>query len=151
METKNVEAKQVLAGSLKTTLNKLQADCDPVIERLMIEAESMKIAAIGPLEFIYTGATEDKDKEFHLEIAMPVNVKSGVTLPEFEIKVTPVFKCASHTYKGKMENIGGAYHQVFDDLQSKSLRPTEEIREVYENWVSFSSEENIVEIQIGIN
>lgn len=151
METKNVAPKQIISGTLTTTMNKIQNDCNPVIERMMAEAESKNLPAVGPLEFIYTGASEDRDKAFHLEIALPVQANPGTTLTGFEIKETPDFKCAAHTYKGKMENIDSAYHEVFGKIEENALKPNDVIREVYENWVSFSSEENIVEIQIGIN
>lgn len=151
MTSKNVAPKKVFFGSLKTTLNKIQTDTNPIIEALYGDVEKYKIQPAGPLEFIYHGATDDMDKEFDLEIALPVATVTKPEWSQFDFKETNDFKCVSEEYKGSMENIYGAYEKLFGEINADGMNSNDEVREVYQNWVSFSSEENIVEIQIGIN
>ncbi len=151
MKTKNIEPKKVFFGSLKTTLNKIVDDTNPVIEALYADVEKYGIQPAGPLEFIYHGATGDMDKEFDLEIALPVAQEIKPEWSQFSFKNTNEFKCVSEEYKGSLEHIYGTYERIFGELDKGSMKSTDEVREVYQNWVSFSSDENIVEIQIGIN
>lgn len=151
MTTKNIQPKKVFYGSLKTTLNKIQTDCEPVVNSIYADVEKYGIQPTGPMEFIYHGATGDMDKEFDLEIALPVAKIEKPEWSQFDFKETNDFKCVSEEYKGSMENIYGTYEKLFGQIDSDGMKSTEEVREVYQNWVSFSSDENIVEIQIGIN
>lgn len=151
MNTKNVSPKLVFSGSLKTTINKLKSDTEPIIEALYKDVEKFGIQPAGPLEFIYRGASEDDNKEFDLEIALPVTNNPKPEWTQFDFKETSQLKCISNEYKGGMEQIAKAYTNIFEEIVKNGIQPTDEIREVYQNWVDFSSDENIVEIQIGIN
>ena len=151
METKFIEPKTVVAGSFETTLNKMNAEVNPFIEKLMTALESAGLKPSGPMEFIYKGATSDMDKKFLLEIAQPVIGDAQPNgLSGFKLKETPAFTCAEQRYKGKMEGIMDAYKALFGEIANEGLKPNEEVREVYQNWVSLSSDQNIVDIQVGI-
>jgi len=151
METKFIEPKKVVAGSFETTLNKMNDAVNPFIENLMTALESAGLKPSGPMEFIYKGATSDMDKTFLLEIAQPVEGDADPNnLSGFKLKDTPAFTCVQHRYKRKMDGIMNAYDQVFANISKESLAPTDEVREVYQNWVSLSSDQNIVDIQVGI-
>ncbi len=151
MKTKQIQTKQAVTGQLKTTLKTMNKEVEPVIERLMQEVEKAHFTQAGPLEFIYTGATEDMENEFDLEIAVPVTPSNGNLPTEFKLKEIPELKCVSTTFKGSMDEIGDTYETIYNELQKEGVQPTNIIREVYENWVSYSSKENVVEIQVGIN
>ena len=150
METKHIESKRVIAGSFTTTFSKMNGEVNPFIENLMTELESAGYVPAGPMEFIYKGATNDPNKEFQLEVAQPVNGSPSGELNNFELKQTPILNCVSHSYVGPMDKIMATYDELFGNIQKEKLVPTDEVREVYHNWVSLSSEENIVEIQVGI-
>jgi effector-binding domain-containing protein len=151
METKFIEPKKVVAGSFETTLNKMNAEVNPFIENLMTALEQAGLKPSGPMEFIYKGASSDMDKTFLLEIAQPVSGDADPkNLSGFKLKETPAFTCVQHRYKGKMDGIMNAYDQLFANISKESLAPTDEVREVYQNWVSLSSDQNIVDIQVGI-
>ena len=151
METKLIEPKKVVAGSFQTTLNKMNEEVNPFIEKLMTALEQAGLKPSGPMEFIYKGATSDMDKSFLLEIAQPVTGDSKIgSISEFKLKETSAFTCVEHRYKGKMGGIMKTYEQLFASISKESIAPTDEVREVYQNWVSLSSDQNIVDIQIGI-
>jgi len=151
METKFIEPKTVVAGSFETTLNKMNAEVNPFIEKLMTALEESGLKPSGPMEFIYKGASSDVNKSFELEIVQPVTGKANTDkLSEFSIKDTSEFACVTHTYQGKIDNIMNAYHKLYENIDKEGVVPTDVVREVYRNWVSLSSDQNIVEIQIGI-
>lgn len=151
METKHIESKLSVAGSFRTNLAKMNQEVNPFIERLMRELESAGLKPSGPMEFIYTGASSDINKEFNLEIAQPVsgNAKLGM-LKEFELKHIPEFTCLTETFKGRMDQIFDTYTHLYEKIGKKNINTTDIVREVYQNWVSLSSDQNIVEIQVGI-
>lgn len=153
MEKKNIQPKKVIASSLKTTLKNISQDTDPILQQLMSQIEQLGIKTTGPLEFIYKGVTQDMEKEFDLEIVQPVDMVDAIELKSFTLKETPIFKAMTHTYVGSMDDhkMFAIYGQIFEELGKQNIQPTDMVREVYENWVSISSDENIVEIQIGIN
>jgi len=151
METKFIEPKKVVAGSFETTLNTMNEEVNPFIEKLMTTLESAGLKPSAPMEFIYKGATDDMDKKFLLEIVQPVSGDADPkNLSGLKLKETPAFTCVQHRYKGKMDGIMNAYDQLFANISKESLAPTDEVREVYQNWVSLSSDQNIVDIQVGI-
>lgn len=151
MTTKNVSPKTVLVGKLQTSLKNINDDVTPVIDRMMADVGSAKIQPAGPIEFIYLGATDDVEKVFDLQVAIPVNEGDSIYSEEFQVEQTREFKCTTDMYKGSMNHIYGKYEEMYGQIQKEQLHPNDEIREVYNNWVSFSSEENEVEIQIGLN
>ena len=151
METKTIQPKKVMYGSMKTTMNKIKDESEPVINALMADVEKHGVTPVGPLEFIYFGATGDMDKEFTLEIALPVAPDSSAQGSSFGIKDTNTLKCISHEHNGSMEDIYQVYEDLFKHIDGDTMKSTDEVREVYTKWVDFSSDENIVEIQIGVN
>lgn len=151
MEQKAVQPKKVLVASTKTTLNKITKESIPLVDTLMADVQRWGITPDGPLEFIYYGATGDMDKEFDLEIALPVVVNQALEATQFPVKETNEIKCMTHIHKGSLETIMTTYDELFKELEWNKIQPTNEIRGVYLNWVDFSSDENITEIQIGIN
>ncbi len=151
LETKNINPKKVIVATTKTTLNKIAQDAEPLTGALMADVEKLGITPAGPLEFIYFDVTGEMDKEFTLEIALPVSPDASDEGSSFKIKETNSFKCVTHIHKGSMENMHAVYDVIFKEIEKKELKPTIEVREVYLNWVDAKSADNVTEIQIGIN
>lgn len=150
MQTKHISPKKYFCFMGQTTLNKISAFASPEIDPLMEEAHKLGLEPSGPLEFIYFDATDDKDKPFTLWIALPVKNEIPVSNSKYSFKTTDDFKCFSHIHKGDISQVYQVYDKIFAELFSKGVKPTNQIREVYENWESVVSPENITEIQIGI-
>ena len=150
METKNIPTKKVFFAKLKTTLKNIQKDSNPVVHALMEDVQKYEIQPAGPLEYLYFGATEDMDKEFDLEIALPVVKEAKPEWSQFSFKDLEEFKCATHLFKGSMDKMYGAYETAFAGLGKASLQPTDQVREVYQKWEGYTSNENVIEIQLGV-
>ena len=151
METKNIAPKKVLVATTKTTHSTMSKDIEGIMTDIMGNIEKGTIKPAGPMEFIYFGATEDMNKEYKLEIAVPVAEETQASGSNYEVKETSPLKCVTTVHKGSMENVMATYDQLFADLMKDGLQPTDEVREVYHKWIDLSSDENITEIQVGIN
>lgn len=116
----------------------------------MEEAKNAGIEPEGPMEFIYFGASDDVDKEFTLQVGLPVTDKKPCS-KNFNFKNTSPFKCVSYQYKGDVSKMFDVYSVLFAKIYQKQYKPIDEVREVYINWEHLTSESNLTEIQIGIN
>lgn len=150
MQTKVVEPKTFFYAEGKTSLRHIHEYSNEVIPALMKESERAGVQITGPMEFIYFGACADMDKEFTLQIALPVKEEKEVS-KEYGFKQSVPFKCISHEYKGDVSKMGTAYENLFQQLFSHQLQPNDEVREVYAKWEHLTSANNITEIQIGVN
>lgn len=150
LETKVVAPKLLLYSEGKTTLRQIHSYANEAVAALMEEAAKAGLEAAGALEFIYFGATADEEKEFTLQLALPVNEEKEVG-EGFQFRKTAPFTCVSYVYKGDVSEIGCAYESLYGQIAAKQLQPTNEIREVYRQWEHLTSSNNLTEIQIGIN
>lgn len=150
METKVVNAKTFLYFEGKTTLGKIMDYANPVVYRFYDEIKKAGVEPTGPLEFIYYGATDDPEKEFTLQVAMPVKDEKPVS-NGFRFKKAEDFKCISYDYKGNVSNMYPVYENLYQQLFAADLKPNDEVREVYRHWENPESDNNITEIQIGVN
>ena len=149
LTTKVVEAKTFFYNEGTTTLNKIYDYVNPAVEALMQEIEKRGLEPVGSLEFVYLNATGDMDKEFTLQIALPVKEQKPVG-KEFHFKQAAPFKCVSYDYKGDVSKMFPTYVMLFQQIAANDLKPTIEVREVYKQWEHLTSPNNITEIQIGI-
>lgn len=149
MEQKIENAKKYFFIEGKTTLNDIQSYANAQIPGLMQSIGKEQSQVVGPMEFIYFGATNDMNNIFTLQIAMPVAEKKTVAAP-YEIRETSPFVCESFIYEGSLVDIGPAYDNAFAQIGAKQLIPTGEIREIYHHYKDYTSAENRTEIQIGV-
>lgn len=149
METKVISPKLLLFKEGKTTLKNIFAYSDSAVKALMKEVTKAGIEPVGPLEFVYYGITDDLDKEFILQIGIPVKEKKAVGESVYYKETLP-FKCISYLYKGDVTKISNSYSYLYKEIKIKQLQPKDEVREVYLKWEHLSSANNITEIQIGI-
>jgi len=151
METKLIPSGHYLCFTTQTTLNKLKEFADKAVDGVYEAVGKGGLKASGPMEFIYFDCSNDRDKEFTLEIALPVedtmNFKSNI----HKIKKFDEFKCLSHTHNGDLLNLPGIYQQLFEQVYKSGIKPTNQVREVYKSFSGMESNDNITEIQIGIN
>lgn len=134
----------------KTTLNEIGAFGAQNVDKVFDEANKAGLEKAGPLEFIYFNATDDKDKEFILHIALPVKEQKQVS-QEFHYRQTTPFKCLKEDYKGPMSEMGKIYDSLYEYVWNNSLKTSNEIREVYHAFEYPESTNNFTEIQVGLN
>lgn len=150
METATIPGKTYFCYSERTTLNDLHEVAARETNKFMTEAQRLKLEPTGPLEFIYIDCTNDKNKSFTLVMALPVKEAKSIGEGKYSIKNFEALKCVKHTYKGSFSNIYQEYENLFEEIFSKGIKPTNQVREVYHQFTTIDSPENITEIQVGI-
>lgn len=134
----------------KTTFNEIGDFGAQNINKVFEEAQKAGLEKTGPLEFIYFDATDDKDKEFVLHIALPV--KEQKQIPQgFHYRQAKPFKCLKERHKGPISELGEVYDSIFEYVWNHSLKKANEIREVYHSFEHPHSTNNLTEIQVGLN
>ncbi|MCU0429970.1 MAG: GyrI-like domain-containing protein [Cytophagaceae bacterium] len=151
MEKKTVPSKNFMIFSATTTLHTMNEMVEKEVNKLYAKAGELQLQPTGPLEFIYTGATKDMDKEFLLEIAMPIEEVPALLAEGYQFKKSEPFPCISVTHHGAISELASVYDKIFTDLWNNSVKTGDQIREVYATWYGMDSTQNITEIQIGIH
>ena len=151
MNTKNVEGKKYFYYTEKTTLRNLVEVGDREAMPIIETAEKLGLELAGPMEWVYFDCSDNMDKEFTLEIALPVKSEKPYTGNKYAFRDANAFQCISHLHKGDLAKIANTYEGLFKDIMSKNINITNEIREVYENYEGYNSPSNLTEIQIGLN
>ncbi len=150
MEQVTVQPKLYFYLEGKTTLNQLLEYADKRVDNMYEELTRSGLEKTGPIEFIYRGASNDRDKEFTLQIAMPVKEQKNEVKAPFRFRRSSNFKCLSHMHKGTFTELAKVYDPLFEYVWDHSLKPSEEIREVYHAFEAPDSPNNVTEIQIGL-
>jgi effector-binding domain-containing protein len=149
MEIKNLNEITALCFTSKVTLKALQQFVRVKARELYQEAIKKDLEITGPVYWIYQGMDGNPDTEFTLDIAIPVadgNSYSG----KFSIKKLEKFKCLSYWHYGSWSALPSAYGQIFQEINSKSLIPTGEFREIYQVIDFTQDTNNVTEVQAGI-
>jgi len=150
MEKKFIPAKKYFAIRTVTTLNEIQKVAMKETDHLKDQIKKMDLEVVGPMEFIYFDCTEDKNKEFTLEIALPIKEVKGEIPSGYSLVLHEPFNCIVHEHKGDVSDLFSVYDKIFSEMWNNSLRPTNQVREVYKKYFDPFSEDNITEIQVGL-
>jgi predicted transcriptional regulator YdeE len=150
MKTKNVEAKTALVYKTKTNLKEVGNVAMEHLPKMYETLGKLGLEEKEPSVFIYKGATGDMEKDFDLEIALVTERAEKVDGP-YAFETVEAIKCASYDYNGDMPNLSTRYHEIFEDLDKAKARPSDEVREVYHEWIGEDSKDNKIEIQVGLN
>ena len=101
------------------------------------------------MAFHYIGATGDMTKEFDLSILVPIAAE-GAESAEFTYQTIAPFHCATYSYKGPWEGLGGMYDALFPAFYAQGHTYNQQVREVYA-VVDFEHTNNhVTEIQVGL-
>ncbi len=149
MEIKLVPEKLYFCTENELTIPEIPEFANDVLKPLYNEAESIELEIIGPPEFIYLNSTGEANRSFNLVIAIPVSERKPSNSDYFFLKSKP-FDCVSVNYKGSMLNISKAWEDLVQQASNNAYKLSNQCREVYSEWVSFESKENLTELQIGI-
>jgi effector-binding domain-containing protein len=114
------------------------------------QATELKLGQNGPLILSFIGFTGDPEQNFTLEAGFPVQTGKHDDQGTFYFRTVPKFKCASVIYQGSVAGIGDAWKKFVADAFAAGYKPTGETRERYLAWESPESENNIIELQFGI-
>lgn len=150
METKKVQQKNALVFNAKSNMKNVGNLAMQHLPKMYETLGKLGLEESEPSVFIYRGATSDMEKEFDFQIALVCNGQKEITGP-YQFENLPELNCASYDYKGDISEIGKKYDAIYGELGSSGKIPGNEIREIYHNWVSESSPENEIEIQVQLN
>jgi effector-binding domain-containing protein len=149
MRIQTIPAKNFIYGSATTTFEKLGEVIEKFIPLLSKGMDDGKIRPEGSCMFVYKGIQEDMTKPFTLEIGWLVSDKTQAQ-GELKVRKTDEFKCATVILSGKISNISKAYEKLMPAVMEAKLTPTAETRELYLHWEGPESDNNVVQIQMGV-
>ena len=146
---KQVPSKFFFCAEKSLTVPDIPGYAESVMELLFKDAESKELEIVGPPEFIYLNTNEDPNTPFQLVIGIPIKESKAINSDFFVWESMP-FACLSIDYKGSMLNIGKAWQELVAQVLNEGWQLSNQGREVYKEWVSFESEDNITELQMGV-
>jgi len=102
--------------------------------------------------FLYNGVTNDPHKEFNLRIALPVS-KGDIdryTGTAAKDRLEP-FQFVESVLHGNIDQLGSkAYEPLMSEMAQTGTQYSGFTREVYQNFVDPTSEDNETRVQIGV-
>ena len=151
METILTQPIQVISLNKKATLSTITEDIGNHPETVMEEVSKSGLEAVGPMIFVYRNCTEDMSAPFDLEMTQPVKTIDGYQGKLTAGTLEPV-KCLERTFKGSLKDLGEkGYMPFIGDIQEQGFQMTDQCREIYTQYESFESENNIVQLQMVVN
>ena len=149
MERKRVPIKLFYCAAKELTKPEIPEFAEQSLQRLYKSAESLQVLRGDPPEFLYFNASEDPDKSMHMVIGVPA-LNHCPPEDDFFFMETVPFECISVDYKGAMSGIGQAWVDLVEKVLSEDYLLGNQGREVYREWISPESVDNVTELQIGV-
>lgn len=149
MEIKDFNPITVLCFTKQVTLDDLQEFVRIKARELYFDAVKSNLEIAGPVYWIYYGMDGNPKTVFTLEVALPVS-ENGKYKGDFQIKKLRPFKCLSSWHKGSWEKLADTYGALFLEIGKKSYTHTGECREIYQHLDFLNEENNLTEVQVGI-
>jgi len=142
----------VMSTALRTTLASITKDVADLPERLTADLISAGIVPTGPMMFLYDGVTPDPQNEFDLRIVLPVSTDDVARYkgPYKSYRLEP-FHFVETVLHGDIEQLGPvAYEPLLANIAKAGMKMTGFSREVYQNFVAPSDDDNETRVQIGV-
>ncbi|WP_345269489.1 GyrI-like domain-containing protein [Nibrella viscosa] len=138
-----------LCFTTRTTLKDLSQYYGVVANQMRQEAQRLNLEVTGPVQWVYTGATGDLEKEFQLEIALPVSEAAGE--PEsFTFREFDSFRCVSYTHVGPWSDLMAVYDAFFAEFYRLGYQDGSHVREIYTVVDLDTPANNVTEIQVSL-
>jgi effector-binding domain-containing protein len=118
-------------------------------KELYKDAALHDIEITGPIYWIYYGMDGNPETVFTLEIALPVTEPENYQ-GNFQVKKLGQFNCLSTSSPGSWNKLPVAYGNLFGEINEKGYTPTGECREIYLYMDFLHPENNLTEIQVGL-
>jgi effector-binding domain-containing protein len=148
MEIKEISPMTVFYRTMQTTLSEMNQYVVTTPSEMYHEALKEGIEITGPQVWIYQGMDGNPNTCFTLEIALPV-IKPLISNLQF--KELPASKCATLIHKGDWGKLKDSYEKLIGEIIESDNTMNMCCREVYTVVEAPGSENNITEIQMGIN
>ncbi len=138
----------VFYRTIQTTLSEMMEYVLTTPAEMYQEAMKEGFEITGSQVWVYHGMDGNPDTRFTLEIVLPVIKPAKSNL---QIKELPAFKCATITHKGDWGKLKDSYEKLIGEIINSGNTMNNICREVYAVVESPGSDNNITEIQMGIN
>ncbi|QQE13346.1 GyrI-like domain-containing protein [Planctomycetota bacterium] len=153
---KQVPVITAIAITRKVSVDQISPTAEACVPYLYQTAESINAKITGACTFVYDGSLDEVNSQTYLTMALPV--ESGPTLgpidgisPEIHICEIPECACVTLEHHGSMENICSTYQEISEQAQQCQMSLNQShFREIYHNWIDYSSPQNLTEIQIAV-
>lgn len=149
MEIKQQSAFTALAFSVQTNFEGIFKFVRVKAAELYKDAVANNLEITGSVYWIYTGMDGQPNTVFTLDIVIPVTTPASYQ-GKFEIKKVQAFKCLSSVMNGSWENLPATYGQLFTEAGKSNYNHNGVCREVYIHMDFDHPENNITEVQVGI-
>jgi len=149
MQTKEIKPMHLLCFQTQTSLSGLSSFVGTVLQELYREAYRLDLFVTGPNYWIYHGMDGNPDTLFTLEIALPVAEAKGQPTGYYFKQTTP-FRCVSTLHTDAWEKMPGTYQKLMTYINANNLIMNGECREMYINIDFTTPENNITEVQVGL-
>jgi effector-binding domain-containing protein len=120
------------------------------VDQLLATIEEEGLVPTSPVVFIYHGADGTPTTRFKLTLAFPLAERPASVPEPYELLDTPTFRCVSTDFVGAMPDIMAGYARLFEAVDELGLTFTGESREIYRKWIGSESEDNVMELQLGV-
>lgn len=145
-------AMTIMATELKTNMQNLLKDVGDLPQKVYSEIISNGMRPTGPQYWIYEWESHDPAADFNLKICVPVaTFGSSYNGSNFKLEKVAPFNHVSEIHQGSWEKMKETYGKIMTEIESKKLIPGRVSRELYINCDFENGENNITEIQFGIN
>ncbi|WP_153796507.1 effector binding domain-containing protein [Foetidibacter luteolus] len=135
--------------STQTTLSSLAEHISTVAQLLYAECLRLQLWPAGPIHWIYYEADGNPQTVFMLEIALPVDgTPNGETA--FPVKQLPAFTCAVTEHRGNWAELGKTYGSFVPQVLHAGHKLNGQTRELYINIDFNQPENNITQVQVGV-
>lgn len=133
----------VLSRTRRLNVSQISQEAALVYGELHAEADARGFAVNGPAVFVARSMPQDAHTLFEIDFCLPVAGEDLHTLPPL--------RCARLIYEGPLDNLFvQGYQPLLQSMADKGLTPSGESREVYHAWYGPESNDNRIEVQIGV-
>lgn len=147
---KKIEGFTALVARRELRIKEIFKFSQEIYPRMLASIEENGLEIIGKPTFISYGRDGNPDKSFTHEICIPVT-KIDVYNGEFDIKDIQEFKCVANKFNGTINQIlKSGVLELLNEASEENQELTNEMREVYYEWITPKSKKNIIELQFGL-
>lgn len=144
MERKEIKKQRIYYKEQTTSLKTIHQFVGSMPARVAQEMQEQNLTPVGDQVWRYIGSDGNPNTEFTLQVGFPVEENCNVN-SEF-----PAFNCITHVHNGSWSEFGKVYEQLIGAIMVEGHQLSGETREIYKVVDFENQENNVTEIQIGI-
>lgn len=149
MEIKETKKTFAYIKRLETTLRDIGKYVGNTPQQLIVLAAQEGFKVSGPQFWNYYGVDGNPDTKIQIEICLPI--EETKELSSENTAIIEGFRCAATRVKGPWSNLKGAYENLIAEMAENKMSPGVWCREIYHEIDFDQPENNVTEIQLGIN